>query len=148
MCIRDSHATAARCSQGRAAAKTDQCPLFSLVSLVLRPARPPIGLARHNEQSPAAFAAGPCLLFGNRCRRIPAMVTPVGFEPNISGLKARRPEPVSYTHLTDSSVNMMAPLIMLITYKDVYNSIMGELFPHKIVYAKKYESLTVRKRCV
>ena len=47
---------------------------------------------------------------------------------------------------TDSSVNMMAPLIMLITYKDVYNSIMGELFPHKIVYAKKYESLTVRKQ--
>lgn len=35
----------AGCSQGRTAAKSDQCPLFSLVSLVLRPARPPIGLA-------------------------------------------------------------------------------------------------------
>ncbi|MBM6715754.1 ATP-binding protein [Gemmiger formicilis] len=46
----------------------------------------------------------------------------------------------------DSSVNMMAPLIMLMTYQDVYTAVMGTLFPHKMAYAKKYESLTVRKQ--
>lgn len=46
----------------------------------------------------------------------------------------------------DSSVNMMFPITMLRLYKDIYTKIMGELFPHKIAYAKKYESLTVRQQ--
>ena len=44
----------------------------------------------------------------------------------------------------DSSVNMMLPATILRSYKDIYAKIMGDLFPHKIAYAKKYESLTVR----
>lgn len=46
----------------------------------------------------------------------------------------------------DSSVNMMVPSTILHSYKDIYTKIMGDLFPHKIAYAKKYESLTVRKQ--
>lgn len=46
----------------------------------------------------------------------------------------------------DSSVNMMLPVTLLRSYKEIYTKIMGNLFPHKIVYAKKYESLTVRKQ--
>ena len=32
------------------------------------------------------------------------------------------------------------------TYKKIYTKIMGDLFPHKIAYAKKYESLKVRQQ--
>ena len=46
----------------------------------------------------------------------------------------------------DSSVNMMLPATILRSYKDIYTKIMGDLFPHKIAYAKKYESLTVIKQ--
>lgn len=46
----------------------------------------------------------------------------------------------------DSSVNMMFPATMLKSYKKIYTKIMGELFPNKIAYAKKYESLTVRQQ--
>ena len=45
----------------------------------------------------------------------------------------------------DSSVNMTLPMAILSSYKKVYTNIMGMLFPHKVAYAKKYESLTVRK---
>ena len=45
-----------------------------------------------------------------------------------------------------SSVNMMIPLITLKSYTEIYTKVMGTLFPHKIAYAKKYESLTVRKQ--
>lgn len=46
----------------------------------------------------------------------------------------------------DSSVNMMLPATILHSYKNIYTKIMGDLFPHKIAYAKKYESLTVRQQ--
>ena len=46
----------------------------------------------------------------------------------------------------DSSVNMTLPMAILSSYKKVYTNIMGMLFPHKVAYAKKYESLTVRKQ--
>lgn len=46
----------------------------------------------------------------------------------------------------DSSVNMMFPSAILQSYKNIYTKIMGDLFPHKISYAKKYESLTVRRQ--
>lgn len=46
----------------------------------------------------------------------------------------------------DSSVNMMLPVTMLRMYKDVYTKVMGEMFPDKIAYAKKYESLTVQQQ--
>lgn len=46
----------------------------------------------------------------------------------------------------DSSVNMILPEIMLESYKKVYTKIMGDLFPHKIAYAKKYESLKVLRQ--
>lgn len=46
----------------------------------------------------------------------------------------------------DSSVNMTLPMAILSSYKKAYTNIMGMLFPHKVAYAKKYESLTVRKQ--
>ena len=46
----------------------------------------------------------------------------------------------------DSSVNMLIPMTLLRCYKEIYTDIMGTLFPHKIAYAKKYESLTVCKQ--
>lgn len=46
----------------------------------------------------------------------------------------------------DSSVNMLLPANILQSYKEIYTKVMGDLFPHKIAYAKKYESLTVRKQ--
>lgn len=46
----------------------------------------------------------------------------------------------------DSSVNMMLPATILHSYKEIYSKIMGNLFPHNIVYAKKYESLTVKRQ--
>lgn len=46
----------------------------------------------------------------------------------------------------NSSVNMMLPATILRSYKDIYTKIMGDLFPYKIAYAKKYESLTVRQQ--
>lgn len=46
----------------------------------------------------------------------------------------------------DSSVNMSLPVMVLMSYKEIYTKIMGELFPHKIAYAKKYESLSVRQQ--
>lgn len=46
----------------------------------------------------------------------------------------------------DLTVNMMFPEIILDLYKEVYTYIMGDLFPDKMAYAKKYESLTVRRQ--
>ena len=46
----------------------------------------------------------------------------------------------------DSSVNMFLPFYMLDSYRVLYSHIMGNLFPQKFVYAKKYESLTVLKQ--
>lgn len=43
----------------------------------------------------------------------------------------------------DSTVNMLYARTWLNLYQDVYMLIMGELLPEKMVYAKKYESLTV-----
>lgn len=45
-----------------------------------------------------------------------------------------------------SSVNMTLPMTILRLYKETYTSVMEALFPHKVAYAKKYESLTVRKQ--
>lgn len=44
------------------------------------------------------------------------------------------------------SVNMTIPMTILNSYREVYAKVMGTLFPYKIAYAKKYESLTVRKQ--
>ena len=44
------------------------------------------------------------------------------------------------------SVNMTIPMTILNSYREVYTKVMGTLFPYKIAYAKKYESLTVRKQ--
>lgn len=46
----------------------------------------------------------------------------------------------------DSSINMMLPATILRSYKEIYTKVMGDLFPHKVAYAKKYESLTVRQQ--
>lgn len=46
----------------------------------------------------------------------------------------------------DSSVNMMIPVTILHSYKEIYSKIMGDLFPNDIAYAKKYESLTVKRQ--
>lgn len=46
----------------------------------------------------------------------------------------------------NSSVNMIFPTTILRIYKEIYTKIMGNLFPHNIAYAKKYESLTVRQQ--
>ncbi len=46
----------------------------------------------------------------------------------------------------DPSVNMIFPITIKKLYEEVYTYIMGELFPAKIAYAKKYESLTVLKQ--
>lgn len=46
----------------------------------------------------------------------------------------------------DSSVNMILPVTTLLSYKEIYTKVMGDLFPYKMVYAKKYESLTVRQQ--
>lgn len=47
---------------------------------------------------------------------------------------------------SDSSVNMIYARTVLGMYKDMYTEIMGELFPDQMSYAKKYESLTVRRQ--
>lgn len=46
----------------------------------------------------------------------------------------------------DSYVNMVYAETVLNLFKDAYTYIMGCLFPSKMVYAKKYESLTVRRQ--
>ena len=46
----------------------------------------------------------------------------------------------------DPSVNMAIPNSLLRSYKEIYTKIMGDLFPQRIAYAKKYESLTVRQQ--
>ncbi|MGN0357148.1 MAG: hypothetical protein ACI4E0_04930 [Blautia sp.] len=46
----------------------------------------------------------------------------------------------------DTSVNMYVAISILQLYKEIYTQIMGKLFPNKMVYAKKYEALTVRKQ--
>ena len=43
----------------------------------------------------------------------------------------------------DPTVNMVYAGIVLNSYKELYTYIMGDLFPDRMVYAKKYESLTV-----
>ena len=44
------------------------------------------------------------------------------------------------------TINMMYSSVLLKMYKDVYTCVFGELFPDKMIYAKKYESLTVCKQ--
>ena len=46
----------------------------------------------------------------------------------------------------DPSVNMILPLTIKKLYEDLYTHVMGALFPDKLAYAKKYESLTVLKQ--
>lgn len=46
----------------------------------------------------------------------------------------------------DLKVNMVIPMAILQSFKKMYTKIMGGLFPNKIVYAKKYELLTVKKQ--
>lgn len=46
----------------------------------------------------------------------------------------------------NSTINMMYSSVLLKMYKDVYTCVFGELFPDKMIYAKKYESLTVCKQ--
>lgn len=46
----------------------------------------------------------------------------------------------------DPTVNMVYAGIVLNSYKELYTYIMGDLFPDRMVYAKKYESLTVRRQ--
>lgn len=46
----------------------------------------------------------------------------------------------------DSTVNMMYAAVLLKSFKEVYTYIFEEIFPSKMAYAKKYESLTVRKQ--
>ncbi len=46
----------------------------------------------------------------------------------------------------DSSINMLYSATVLNSYKEVYALVMGSLLPDKLSYAKKYESLTVRRQ--
>lgn len=46
----------------------------------------------------------------------------------------------------DNSVNMTNSMALINIFRDTYNQIMGELFPYKVAYAKKYESLTVLRQ--
>lgn len=46
----------------------------------------------------------------------------------------------------NSSINMTNAIALVNLYQDLYANIMGELFPDKVAYAKKYESLTVLKQ--
>lgn len=46
----------------------------------------------------------------------------------------------------NSAVNMLYASSILGLYKEVYTHIMSELFPNKMIYAKKYEALTVRRQ--
>lgn len=46
----------------------------------------------------------------------------------------------------NSSVNMYLPYLIQRLYKEIYTAVMGEVFPHKIAYAKRYESLVVRQQ--
>lgn len=46
----------------------------------------------------------------------------------------------------DMSVNMIVPASLSISFKEIYTKIMGALYPDCLVYAKKYESLTVFKQ--
>lgn len=46
----------------------------------------------------------------------------------------------------DSRINMSLPLMIKKSYENVYTYVMRELFPDKLAYAKKYESLTVLKQ--
>lgn len=53
---------------------------------------------------------------------------------------------LSNNNKDDSSVNMAMVVMLLQSYKKVYSQVMGKLFPEKMVYAKKYEALMVRKQ--
>lgn len=46
----------------------------------------------------------------------------------------------------DPTVNMVYSCTWLELFKELYSSIMGSLFPDRLAYAKKYESLTVLKQ--
>lgn len=46
----------------------------------------------------------------------------------------------------DNSVNMTLSVALINIYKDTYAQIMGDLFPYKVAYAKKYESLNVLRQ--
>ena len=47
---------------------------------------------------------------------------------------------------SDSNINMIYARVWLGMYQDVYSLIMNSLFPEKMIYAKKYESLTVLRQ--
>lgn len=46
----------------------------------------------------------------------------------------------------DSSINMIIAITVLNSYKELYTNVMGSLFPSKVAYAKKFESLTVLRQ--
>ena len=46
----------------------------------------------------------------------------------------------------NTSVSMMLPFTVSQLFQEFYQTIMGNLFPDNVVYAKKYESLTVVKQ--
>lgn len=46
----------------------------------------------------------------------------------------------------DPTINMVYAKVLLKMYQDVYALIMSKLFPAKMIYAKKYESLTVLRQ--
>ena len=41
---------------------------------------------------------------------------------------------------------MIYPFQLLESFKEIYLNVMGEIFPNQMIYAKKYESLTVLKQ--
>lgn len=46
----------------------------------------------------------------------------------------------------DTTINMLYVSLIMNHFKEVYMLIMGELFPDQMIYAKKYEALTVLKQ--
>lgn len=46
----------------------------------------------------------------------------------------------------DSSINMTTAFVLLNSYQELYTNVMGSLFPNKVAYAKKFESLTVLRQ--
>lgn len=51
-----------------------------------------------------------------------------------------------HSNQDNSSVNMIYALTFFELFKDVYSDIMGALFPDQMIYAKKYEALTLRRQ--
>ena len=46
----------------------------------------------------------------------------------------------------DSSINMTTAFVLLNSYQELYTNVMGSLFPNKVAYVKKFESLTVLRQ--